>query len=263
MSREYLTLDGNIDQPWWVTDIPGRPFRWRAMLGPPYLPLPWFYTDLHVAVDGNTWNGVLSNVAGGIAGQHSNILSQSYMIESQQTEAGINMEQYMSGSPFRDHSSKPGLVTECFCVGRCSQWMQASPVYSWHTMDSQGDNYNQAYIKVMQHGFGSNPKSFLLHRLLCYAFHGPPPSESAIVAHLCQHKTCLLPWHMRWSTRGQNTEQARQHRKQQDYVQQTAEQRQGRKAVEAARRQRIHEQLLEQAADLVLPGRTRSHAKRS
>lgn len=40
------------------------------------------------------------------------------------------------------------------------------------------------------------------HRLLCYAWHGPPSSHQPVVRHLCNNigGTCVNPYHLQWNT---------------------------------------------------------------
>ena len=40
------------------------------------------------------------------------------------------------------------------------------------------------------------------HRVMCYAWHGPPSSHLPVVRHLCSNigGTCLNPYHLQWNT---------------------------------------------------------------
>lgn len=42
----------------------------------------------------------------------------------------------------------------------------------------------------------------LAHRLVCWAFHGPPPSwDRNVASHMCGNPLCLCPLHLAWMTR--------------------------------------------------------------
>lgn len=43
------------------------------------------------------------------------------------------------------------------------------------------------------------------HRLVCWAFHGPPPEPDMIVMHTCNMPTCLCPLHLKWGTQKDNS----------------------------------------------------------
>jgi hypothetical protein len=47
-------------------------------------------------------------------------------------------------------------------------------------------------------------KTYKVHRLVCEAFHGPPPSEKHIVLHLNEEPTDNRPENLRWGTRKEN-----------------------------------------------------------
>jgi hypothetical protein len=48
-----------------------------------------------------------------------------------------------------------------------------------------------------------NPSS-LIHRSVCHARHGPPPSPKLDAAHSCGNALCCNPKHLRWATRKAN-----------------------------------------------------------
>lgn len=49
-------------------------------------------------------------------------------------------------------------------------------------------------------------KTGMVHRLVCEATNGPPPTDRHEVAHSCGngHKGCVCPRHLRWATRAEN-----------------------------------------------------------
>ncbi len=53
---------------------------------------------------------------------------------------------------------------------------------------------------------GINYKKLLVHRIVCTAVHGEPPTPAHIVAHSCGRGKhgCLNPDHLRWATRIEN-----------------------------------------------------------
>lgn len=48
-------------------------------------------------------------------------------------------------------------------------------------------------------GYGRIGKGYV-HRLICEAAHGPPPSEKHEAAHSCGVRACINPAHLRWDT---------------------------------------------------------------
>ena len=65
---------------------------------------------------------------------------------------------------------------------------------------------SDGYLKVLC-GYTHARKEVVeyAHRLVCIGFNGPPPDAAHnVVSHMCNHKWCLNPRHMRWSSIGQN-----------------------------------------------------------
>ena len=61
----------------------------------------------------------------------------------------------------------------------------------------------------MQHGYGQRIES--MHRLIMYAFHGPPPGgdySKAVVMHTCERAICANPLHLVWGTQSLNLEKS-------------------------------------------------------
>lgn len=121
----------------------------------------------------------------------------------------------------QDHP-KAWLWTECCCLPKCKQWLGGNPTYKLkvcpgYTKDS--GSLNRGYLKVKELAFHrENDFEFYLHRFLCYMYRGPPPSPELEVAHLCQHKLCILPWHMAWMPHAWNIQMHFEHKKHNDYA---------------------------------------------
>lgn len=48
------------------------------------------------------------------------------------------------------------------------------------------------------------------HRLVCWAFHGPPPAPGSVVMHTCNTPSCLSPKHLKWGNQRQNSQGRKQ-----------------------------------------------------
>lgn len=70
-----------------------------------------------------------------------------------------------------------------------------------HSRRSQSKN--RAYVQVEAGAWDSNHFSFYVHTLICYAYHGPPPSgmKNPCAAHSCGNRLCLNPLHIRWESK--------------------------------------------------------------
>lgn len=58
-----------------------------------------------------------------------------------------------------------------------------------------------------------NGKPRLVHRVICEAVNGPPPTEHHEAAHSCGngHLSCITPRHLRWATRKENAQDMQLH----------------------------------------------------
>lgn len=73
---------------------------------------------------------------------------------------------------------------------------------------------SSAYMKAKPHCMAmGNHSEFYLHHLLCWMYHGPPPSPNHVAGHLCHHKRCLLPWHLAWMLQSENVQMGWDQRK--------------------------------------------------
>lgn len=52
--------------------------------------------------------------------------------------------------------------------------------------------------------FGFRGKSYKVHRLVCEAFNGPPPTPNAVVMHLDENATNNLSTNLKWGTQAEN-----------------------------------------------------------
>lgn len=117
-------------------------------------------------------------------------------------------EKFQRGLHLVPHHRFPARCTKCILVrsfrsffktaeGRC--YKARYPVGGM----SSSNSMNKAYI-VLKKGFVPGSKEVLLHRLLCYMYHGPPPAANLVASHRCSHKLCIAAWHMLWETRSQD-----------------------------------------------------------
>lgn len=58
--------------------------------------------------------------------------------------------------------------------------------------------YQNKYLAIGQH-----PR-YKVHRLVCFAFHGTPASESLVVDHIDENRTNNASSNLRWVSRGEN-----------------------------------------------------------
>jgi len=68
----------------------------------------------------------------------------------------------------------------------------------------QYPHFQTGYLTVVLSSNG-RPKTRLVHRLVCEAFHGPPPSPSHIVAHNDGTRTKNTACNLRWATPKENS----------------------------------------------------------
>lgn len=111
------------------------------------------------------------------------------------------------------------LHTECVVVKQAKRFFRSDDGHSWkfssQTHKSGTKSVNSKYLRLTEDGLlaetGLSHTSILLHRLLCHMYHGPPPTPTHAVGHLCEHKLCILPWHMYWMPQGDNLRRHRAH----------------------------------------------------
>lgn len=186
-------------QPQWATLEPGH-----------FTMQPGFFTGNPQLMGPLWWGGLRNRLEPLVA----NCLQ---LFPSQQVQP-ITFQQWCSGQ-LPAHSTCPTtLHTQCCVVGKCKTWLAGQGTFFLmpHGSRRGPTNPNRAYVKV--HAFaldGENEHEFYLHTLLCYMYHGPPPSPHRVAGHLCSHKLCCLPWHLAWITQSANVAMGHAQRKRQ------------------------------------------------
>lgn len=68
---------------------------------------------------------------------------------------------------------------------------------------------SRGYYRVKPNGLLSNTQGIYLHRLLRWMYGGPPGDDCFVdTSHVCEHKCCICPWHMRFASRSENVQGA-------------------------------------------------------
>lgn len=75
---------------------------------------------------------------------------------------------------------------------------EPKPIYGSITRASKGAKHE--YRNVLSRKFGN----MKIHRLVCEAFHGPPPFERAVVIHLDENGLNNKPENLKWGTQKEN-----------------------------------------------------------
>jgi len=93
--------------------------------------------------------------------------------------------------------------------GEPLRWIEAHAGY-------RGDDCLRWPFEVTRHGYGTvkhDGKRRVASRVMCIAAHGPAPSETHEAAHSCGngHLACMNPTHLRWATRAENMQDAKEH----------------------------------------------------
>lgn len=94
----------------------------------------------------------------------------------------------------------PGLQSSTFNTIKCSPYH--SSLLAWMPgVDVMPGNKQYLRIKLPS-GDSSGIVREYGHRLICWAYHGPPPEDKTVVRHTCgNHKgKCLNPAHLEWSS---------------------------------------------------------------
>lgn len=109
--------------------------------------------------------------------------------------------------PTRAHE----LHTQCYVLGSAQKWLKEHKttfrLQPHGSKSSSPSSPNRGYLKVRACSLGEPHPEFYLHHLICHLYHGPPPSPSLVCMHKCQHKLCVLPWHLEWGTQSDNVAQ--------------------------------------------------------
>ncbi len=94
--------------------------------------------------------------------------------------------------------------SNCSLAIHINSWVASQHVFliKWKTDKGwRSQSRSAGYVAVKAGAWGDNTRSFYLHKLICYARRGPPPSDSYVAHHLCHHKLCLNPEHIIWVTK--------------------------------------------------------------
>lgn len=122
-----------------------------------------------------------------------------------------------------EHEDGAQPHTKCILGVNLKKWMGQQSTFKLKYVLKNGrqpdhNTPNYAYIKVKAKGLDASlDKECYLHTLLCYMYWGAPPSAQHVAGHVCQHKCCIAPWHIRWMTNSDNIKMTHVHKKQQDY----------------------------------------------
>lgn len=92
--------------------------------------------------------------------------------------------------------AQPACMPAKSNVRRCERGV----VWGWSVLPS---GYISIYMGCKVEGLRRRPVKELAHRLVCWAFSGPP-AEGQECAHLCGCVNCLAPFHLGWVGREQN-----------------------------------------------------------
>lgn len=186
---------------------------WDVLQSGRLTPAPPYFGEEH-GKPAVWWDGVLVQLEP---------LAEVWQVYKATPKATITWQQFKAGQGLPAHPSQPALLhTQCLVVGPCKTWLAGE----------QGQHFKQQPHPVGKHGVSgaymkahpfchnmSNPEPFYIHHLLCWMYHGPPPDHPPpdggpwVAGHLCNHKLCLLPWHLKWMSQSQNVRMGWQQKK--------------------------------------------------
>lgn len=89
---------------------------------------------------------------------------------------------------------------------KVSSWARILNVRSGRVL--KGAPNAKGYITVRLTKERYRSQTYYLHRLVCMAFHGPPPSPAHVVNHLSGQKLVCEPGNLAWVTRTENAAHA-------------------------------------------------------
>lgn len=126
------------------------------------------------------------------------------------------VEAFKAGQGIATHTIPHNLVrlgTQCVLVSRGMRWLKRGDV-AFKLMphgNKSKRSMSSAYIKVKAGKWAPHTREVYLHDLLCWMYNGPPPQDlgvNAIVGHVCEHKLCICPWHLKWMDKSENQARA-------------------------------------------------------
>jgi len=111
--------------------------------------------------------------------------------------------------------SKPA-TTKGWCHVHYSRWRRTGDPLGVRTPNGEGQRYIDEVALTYSDNecllwpYGKNGAGYavighdLVHRLVCEATHGPPPTVKHQAAHLCGVRNCVAMAHLRWATQREN-----------------------------------------------------------
>ena len=87
---------------------------------------------------------------------------------------------------------------DCNCC-HYKPFLMSSHTHQQHKGEHGADTH---YLNVVIGRAKGETISEKAHRIMCYAWHGPPHSHQLIVRHICSNRggTCLNPYHLQWDS---------------------------------------------------------------
>ena len=134
----------------------------------------------------------------------------------------ISWEQWLTGDGLPANLADSKLKTQCLVLAHSETWLAKFDEHPFrlqpHGQKTDRRSPNRGYIKVKANGFSTTQpstqdKSFYVHTLLCYMFHGPKRGAKQVAGHMCHHKLCILPWHLKWISQSDNIKMGRKRQK--------------------------------------------------
>jgi hypothetical protein len=152
--------------------------------------------------------------------QHPPTLGEFQQSPSTYVKAALTKVAQLLQQPLLDIATQAGIPIDCMIFQAMFKWLKTNGNESYDTCmpyckakvsrkrkrhDKQVKHFNihkGGYLRMFG-GLRPNNKKVVecAHRLVCFAFNGPPPHSShKVVSHLCNNPTCLNPRHMQWDS---------------------------------------------------------------